>query len=130
MDERIYSSAGEEDSPALLFLSHHIRSACRYAGGASHSAFARKYAVNCTIYHTRVPGLNRTGELFLENGYQLLVTNDRDTIEKSWLGDLPSDRITNYPGFRLRGNFLRTEDYARQTLGPNIYANPEDRTEL
>ncbi|MDH3771176.1 MAG: hypothetical protein OET79_09370 [Nitrospirota bacterium] len=40
------------------------------------------------------------------------------------------DDITNYLDFRLSGNLLRTVDYARQTLAPNIDANPEDRTEL
>ncbi|MEX0830464.1 MAG: hypothetical protein WD032_09475 [Nitrospirales bacterium] len=31
--------------------------------------FARKYNVNCTVCHTRVPRLNRIGQRFLEHGY-------------------------------------------------------------
>jgi len=93
-------------------------------------AFARKYDVNCTVCHTRVPRLNRTGERFLENGYQLPGTEDGDTIKKSRLGDLTLDDVTNYLGFRLRGNILRTTDYARHASGTNTDGNPEDRTEL
>jgi len=93
-------------------------------------AFARKYDVNCTVCHTRVPRLNRTGERFLENGYQLPGTEDGDTIKKSRLGDLTLDDVTNYLGFRMRGNLLRTFDYARHTSGTNIDGNLEDRTEL
>ena len=93
-------------------------------------AFARKYEVNCTVCHTRIPRLNRTGERFLENGYQLPGTEDGDTIKKSRLGDLTLGDVTNYLGFRLRGNVLRTVDYARHASGTNIDSNPEDRTEL
>ncbi|MDH5563841.1 MAG: hypothetical protein OEY91_09515 [Nitrospirota bacterium] len=93
-------------------------------------AFARKYDVNCTVCHARVPRLNRTGERFLENGYQLPGTEDGDTIKKSRLGDLTLDDVTNYLGFRMRGNILQTTDYARHASGTNIDGNPEDRTEL
>ncbi len=93
-------------------------------------AFARKYDVNCTVCHTRVPRLNRTGERFLENGYQLPGTEDGDSIKKSLLGDLTLDDVTNYLGFRLRGNVLRNFEYSRRATGSNIAGNPQDRTEL
>jgi len=93
-------------------------------------AFARKYDVNCTVCHTRVPRLNRTGERFLENGYQLPGTEDGGTTKKFRLGDLTLDDVTNYLGFRLRGNVLRTVDYARHAPGTNIDGIPEDRTEF
>jgi hypothetical protein len=38
--------------------------------------------------------------------------------------------FTNDLGFRFSGNLLRTVKFARQTVGSNIDANPEDRTEL
>jgi len=93
-------------------------------------AFARKYDVNCAVCHTRAPRLNRTGERFLENGYQLPGTEDGGTTKKFRLGDLTLDDVTNYLGFRLRGNVLRMVDYARHAPGSNIDGNPEDRTEF
>ena len=93
-------------------------------------AFARKYDVNCTVCHTRVPRLNRTGERFLENGYQLPGTEDGGTAKKSLLGDLTLDNVSNYLGFRLRGNILRSVEYARRARGTNIAGNPQDRTEF
>ena len=94
-------------------------------------AFARKYGGNCTVCHTRVPRCIWTGERFLENGYQLPGTEAYGgIIKKSLLGDPPLDDVTNYLGFRPRGNHLRTVDYARRAPGTNIDGNPEDRTEL
>ncbi len=86
--------------------------------------------MNCSVCHTRVPRLNRTGERFLENGYQLPGTEDGDTIKKSRLGDLTLDEVTNYLGFRMRGNILRMVEYSRHATGSNINGNPQDRTEL
>jgi hypothetical protein len=72
-------------------------------------AFARKYDVNCTVCHTRVPRLNRTGERFLENGYQLPGTEDGDTIKKSRLGDLTLDDVTNYLVLKNQVNPLNND---------------------
>ena len=66
----------------------------------------------------------------MENGYQLPGTEDGNIIKKSRLGDLTLDDVTNYLGFRLRGNLLRTVTYSRHAPGTNIDGNPEDRTEL
>ncbi len=93
-------------------------------------AFARKYSVNCSICHTRPPRLNPFGERFLENGYQLPGTEDGGIIGKRRLGDLTLDDVSNYLAFRLRGNVFRNFDYNRQSPGPGIAGNPEDRTEL
>ena len=71
-------------------------------------AFSRKYQVTCTVCHTRVPRLNRTGERFLENGYQLPGTEDGGSTSKRKLGDVTLDEVTHYLGVRLRGTPLRT----------------------
>ena len=93
-------------------------------------AFARKYTVNCTVCHTRPPRLNTYGERFLENGYQLPGTEDGGIVGKKRLGDLTLDDVTNYLAFRIRGNAVRNFDFARQSPGPGVAGNPEDRTEF
>ncbi len=59
-------------------------------------AFARKYDVNCTVCHVRVPRLNQFGQRFLENGYQLPGTEDGGIIGKLKYGDLTLDQVSNY----------------------------------
>jgi hypothetical protein len=80
-------------------------------------AFARKYGANGTVCHTRVPRCIWTEEY-------------GGIIKKSLLGDPTPDDVTNYLGFRPRGNLLRTVDYAHRVPGTNIDGNPENRTEL
>lgn len=92
--------------------------------------FARKYNVNCTVCHTGPPRLNTFGERFLENGYQMPGTEDGGIIGKRLLGDLTVDDVTNYIGARIRGNAVRSFEFARQSPGPGSPGNPEDRTEL
>ncbi len=117
--------------PTLVLFFGIVYSSCFVLPNAhAIPAFARKYDVNCTVCHTRVPRLNRTGERFLENGYQLPGTEDGNTIKKSLFGDLTLDNVTNYLGFRLRGNILRMFEYSRKATGPDIDGNPQDRTEL
>ena len=40
-------------------------------------AFARKYGLPCSACHTAWPELNNFGQVFRDNGYQLM--NDRDS---------------------------------------------------
>ena len=88
-------------------------------------AFSRKYQVTCTVCHTRVPRLNRTGERFLENGYQLPGTEDGGSTSKKRFGDLTLDDVTNYLGFRLRGTPLRVMHTSQSSSG-----HPKNHTEF
>ena len=93
-------------------------------------AFARKYNVTCHVCHTRPPRLNPYGERFLENGYQLPGTEDGGIIGKKRLGDLTLDDVNNFLAFRLRGNVLRSFEFAKHSPGPGVDGRPEDKTEL
>jgi hypothetical protein len=92
-------------------------------------AFARKYEINCTVCHTAPPRLNTFGEQFLENGYQLPGTEDGGIIGKKSLGDLSLDDITNYTGFRLRGNVLKHYRFRQQNpavAAPGVALNKSE----
>ena len=57
-------------------------------------AFARKYDVNCTICHTRVPRLNRAGERFSEDGYQTAEHRGPRYHQKITAGLFPNPELS------------------------------------
>lgn len=89
-------------------------------------AFARKYNVNCTTWHTAPPILNQYGQRFLENGYQLPGTEDGGIIGKKKLGDVTLDDVTNYLALRLVGNVVQNWSFKKQNSAEGI----ENKTEF
>jgi hypothetical protein len=76
--------------------------------------FARKYNVNCTTCHTAPPILNQFGQRFLENGLQMHGTEDGGIIGKKKSGDVTLENVTNYVGFRMVGNAVRSWSFKKQ----------------
>jgi hypothetical protein len=93
--------------------------------------FARKYDINCTACHTAPPILNQFGQRFLENGYQLPGTEDGGVTGKKKLGEATLDDVTNFVGFRLLGNAVRSWSFKKQNppgADPGIVENKTEFT--
>ncbi len=80
-------------------------------------AFARKYAVNCTVCHVRAPRLNQFGQRFLENGYQLPGAEDGGIIGKLKYGDLTLDQVSNYLGALFQTTAVQHVSLKRKVSG-------------
>ena len=93
-------------------------------------AFARKYNVNCTACHTAPPILNTFGERFLENGYQLPGTEDGGITGQKKLGEVTLDDVTNYVGFRMVGNAVRSWSFKKQNPPGADRGVAENKTEF
>ncbi|MGB0909206.1 MAG: hypothetical protein ACPGYT_02495 [Nitrospirales bacterium] len=89
-------------------------------------AFARKYAVNCHVCHTRWPRLNPFGEQFLENGYQLPGTEDGGLVGKARYGDLTLDQVSHYFAVLFAGSAIESVELAKRPSG----VSSEDKTEF
>ncbi len=87
-------------------------------------AFARKYKVNCNVCHTRQPRLNKFGEQFLENGYQMPGTDDGGIVGKLKYGDLTLDQVSNYFSVLFATSGLDHYELKREIEGSG------DQTEL
>ena len=92
--------------------------------------FARKYNMNCMACHTAPPILNPFGQRFLENGYQLPGTEDGDIIGKKKLGEVTLDDVTNYVGFRMVGNAVRSWSFKKQNPPGADQGVAENKTEF
>jgi hypothetical protein len=62
---------------AMLFCDVHAARALPTSKVMAIPAFARKYGLPCSACHTAWPELNNFGQVFRDNGYQLM--NDRDS---------------------------------------------------
>ena len=62
---------------AMLFCDVHAARALPASKVMAIPAFARKYGLPCSACHTAWPELNNFGQVFRDNGYQLM--NDRDS---------------------------------------------------
>src|SRR5580658_7000859 len=62
---------------AVVFCDVHAASALPISKVMAIPAFARKYGLPCSACHTAWPELNNFGQVFRDNGYQLM--NDRDS---------------------------------------------------
>ena len=93
-------------------------------------AFARKYNTNCMDCHTAPPVLNAFGQRFLENGYQLPGTEDGGSTGKKKLGDLNLDDVSQYVGFRLVGNAVRSWGFNKQNPAGADAGVVENKTEF
>jgi hypothetical protein len=62
---------------AMLFCDVHAARALPTSKAMAIPAFARKYGLPCSACHTAWPELNNFGQVFRDNGYQLM--NDRDS---------------------------------------------------
>ena len=93
-------------------------------------AFARKYNTNCMDCHTAPPMLNAFGQRFLENGYQLPGTEDGGSTGKKKLGDLNLDDVSQYVGFRLVGNAVRSWGFNKQNPAGADAGVVENKTEF
>ncbi|MFZ0884201.1 MAG: hypothetical protein WAN14_12450 [Candidatus Acidiferrales bacterium] len=62
---------------AMVLCDVHAASAQRLSKVMAIPAFARKYGLPCSACHTAWPELNNFGQVFRDNGYQLM--NDRDS---------------------------------------------------
>ena len=80
--------------------------------------------MNCIACHTAPPILNQFGQRFLEIGYQLLGTEDGGIIGKKKQCEVTIDYVTNYSGFRIVGNAIRSWGVSRsrtlQALTPRL----------
>ena len=92
--------------------------------------FARKYDMNCTACHTAPPILNQFGQRFLENGYQLPGTEDGGIVGKKKLGEVTLDDVTNYIGFRMVGNAVRSWSFKQQNPPGADRGVAENKTEF
>jgi hypothetical protein len=80
--------------------------------------------MNWIACHTAAPIPNQFGQRFLEIGYQLLGTEDGGIIGKKKQCEVTIDYVTNYSGFRIVGNAIRSWRVSRsrtlQALTPGL----------
>jgi hypothetical protein len=97
---------------AMVLCDVHAASAEPLSKVMAIPAFARKYGLPCSACHTAWPELNNFGQVFRDNGYQLM--NDRD----SPIWQNPS----YFPiAFRITPNWHReSTDHQAVDLGPGL----------